>query len=171
VHRAERETARLICRRPSGRDGRRYGDLLLDPAVAARLFPPPLEPYRRRDAARLLRSDIEHWNRHDFGPWVLVDRASGDFVGRGGLAWTTVARRRAVELPWSLIPARWGEGLASEAGAAALETARAIGLTEVVSFALAGNIASQRVMEKIGMERVGEIEHAGLPHVLYEAAT
>jgi len=32
------------------------------------------------------------------------------------------------------------------------------------------NLASLRVAEKIGMERVGEVEHAGLDHVLLRAA-
>jgi RimJ/RimL family protein N-acetyltransferase len=169
VEPAERETPRLICRRPTGRDGRRYRELLLDPAVAACLFPPPLKAYGRRDAANLLRFDIEHWNTHGYGPWVLIDRQTHAFVGRGGLAWTTVAGRRAVELPWSLLPARWGEGLATEAGAAALEVAREIGLPDVVSFTHVHNVGSQRVMQKIGLERTGEIDRAGLRHVLYES--
>jgi ribosomal-protein-alanine N-acetyltransferase len=161
------DTARLTCRRPRGRDRRAYSDLFLDPAVAAALFPPPLAPYGRRDAARLLRADIEHWHRHGFGPWALLDRATGDFVGRGGLAWTTIDGRQVVELPWTIVPSRWGEGLASEAGAAALAVARALDLPEVVSFTRTDNAASRRVMEKVGLEYAGEITHAGLPHALF----
>ena len=58
---------------------------------------------------------------------------------------------------------------ARPAAAAALEQARALGIDErlVVSFALSDNAASLHVMEKIGLRRVGDIEHAGLPHVLY----
>jgi RimJ/RimL family protein N-acetyltransferase len=164
---AERQTERLTCRRPRGRDARHYRALLLDDEVAARLFPAPLPRYGRRDAAKLLRADVEHWNEHRFGPWVLTDRETGAFVGRGGLAWTTVEGRSVVELPWSLLPERWNEGLATEAARAALDTAHALGLNGVVAFTLADNHASQRVMEKIGLERAGEIEHAGLPHVLF----
>jgi ribosomal-protein-alanine N-acetyltransferase len=168
---AEAETPRLICRRPRGRDARHYRRLFVDELVAARLFPPPLARYTPKDAVRLLRSDIDHWNRHGFGPWVLVDRETRDFVGRGGLSWTVVTGRRAVELPWAITPERWGQGLATEAGQAALATARELSLNEVVSFALASNHASLRVMEKVGLERAGPIQHAGLPHVLYRAAT
>jgi RimJ/RimL family protein N-acetyltransferase len=34
---------------------------------------------------------------------------------------------------------------------------------------LRDNAASLRVMEKIGLRLVGDLEHAGLPHVLYSA--
>src|SRR4051812_14855010 len=112
----ERQTERLICRAPRARDVRAYTALFLDPAVAAALFPPPLHPYRRREAAKLLRADIEHWDRHGFGPWALTDRSTGGFVGRGGLAWTEVEGRRVVELPGTILSSRWGTGLATEAG-------------------------------------------------------
>ena len=161
------ETPRLTCRPPRGRDRRAYTRLFLDPAVAAALFPPPLAPYARRDAAKLLRADIDHWNRNGFGPWTLLDRNTGDFVGRGGFAWTSLDGRQVVELSWALVPSRWGHGLATEAAAAALAAARELRLPEVVSLTHTGNVASQRVMEKIGLEYAGEIVHGGLPHALF----
>ena len=165
------QTRRLLCRATRRGDLSDYQKLFADPRVREWLFPPPLSPYGRRDVARLLRADIEHWNRHGFGPWTLVNHRTGAFVGRGGLAWTTVAGRRAVELPWSVVPERWGQGLATEAGAAAMDAAREWGIDEVVAFTLTTNTASRRVMEKLGLEYAGEIEHAGLPHALYRAAT
>jgi RimJ/RimL family protein N-acetyltransferase len=51
-------------------------------------------------------------------------------------------------------------------------------LRELVSFAVAGNLPSRRVMEKLGMSYEGEFEHPGLPeghplrrHVIYRCAT
>ena len=169
MHRAERETDRLTCRRPTAEDAERYRALLLDPRVGEWLRPPPLAPYTDAEVADRLRRDIRHWEEHDFGPWILLDRLSGALVGRGGLARTAVAGRRAVELPWSIVPERWGQGYATEAAGAALAVARELGLDGVVSFARPENAASLRVMEKIGLERVGPIEHAGLPHLLYAA--
>jgi ribosomal-protein-alanine N-acetyltransferase len=40
-------------------------------------------------------------------------------------------------------------------------------LDEVVAFTIDVNAPSRRVMEKLGMTFGAEIEHAGLPHVLY----
>ena len=168
---AERQTNRLICRRPTSADEPAYRDLLLAPEVGRWLRPPPLAPYDPAAVRDRLDRDIGHWAEHGFGPWVLSDRVSGVFVGRGGLAWTTVAGERAVELAWSLVPSRWGEGLAPEAARAAIETAPDLEVAEVVAFTLVDNRASLRVMEKIGLTFDRYIEHAGLPHALYRTAT
>ena len=160
----------MRCARPRPEDEPHLRDLLLDERVGAWLRPAPLAPYDEAAVAERLRSDLAHWRRYRFGPWLLTDRSDGSFVGRAGLAWTTVAGRVAVELPWSIVPSRWRQGLASEAAAAALDAARELGVEErTVSFALRDNVASLRVMQKVGLRRVGEVEHAGLPHALYSA--
>lgn len=72
-----------------------------------------------------------------------------------------------VELPWSLLPEFQGRGLASESAAAALGVAAGIGLKHVVSLALVENYVSRRVMERIGLSYERQVQHFGLPHVLY----
>lgn len=160
-------TDRLVGRSPERSDAGDYLRLFLDPAVTAWLDPPPLARFDEGKVLDLLESDIAHWERHGFGPAVLIDARDGAFLGRGGLNWTTVAGEFAVELPWTLRPDRWGAGLATEAAGAAIAWARDLELGEVVSFTLTGNHASRRVMEKAGLRRSGEISHAGLPHVLF----
>jgi len=161
------ETQRLRCERPRQADESDYRRLFLDPEVAPWLRPPPLEPLGPRDVARILEHDLIHWRQHRFGPWVLRAREGGGFVGRGGLAWTRVQGRPMVELPWSVLPGSQGRGLAAEAARAALSVASGIGLKHVVSLTLTGNLASRRVMEKVGLTYEREVEHFGLPHVLY----
>ena len=164
------ETERLSLRAPGSADLDGYRTLLLDPLVQRWLRPPPLAADDPASVERLLDDDRRHWEQHGFGPAALIDRRNGPFVGRGGLNWTTVAGERAVELPWALVSQRWGEGLATEAARGALAWARELGLPEVVSFTLTSNTASRRVMEKIGLRHEGEIEHSGLPHVLFRGA-
>ena len=96
------------------------------------------------------------------------DRGSGALVARGGPQATHVAGRDEVEIVWTVDPDRWGQGLATELGAASVAHAFGpLGLAEVVSFTLIENRASRRVMEKLGFAYEGETEYAGLPHVLY----
>ena len=45
-----------------------------------------------------------------------------------------------------------------------------LGLDRVVAFTLPDNVASRRVMAKAGFIYGRDIEHAGLPHVLYGRA-
>jgi RimJ/RimL family protein N-acetyltransferase len=160
-------TERLLVRAPTVDDLRAYGAHFLRPEIGRWLRPPPLAPFDEPQVLELLNRDCRHWDDHGFGPWVLEDPASGAFVGRGGLAWTEIDDVLAVELPWSIEPARHGEGLASEAAARAIDHARSLGFEEVVALVLPHNVASRRVAEKVGMEAGREVEHAGLPHLLY----
>ena len=160
-------TARIAGRRPAGRDVEHYRTLLLEPEISEWLQPAPLPPVDENDPPSLLRRDRLHWAEHGFGPWVMSERRSGEFLGRAGLEWTSLADERVLSVSWAIVPWRWGEGLATEAGQAAIETASELGLAEVVSFTLPQNVASRRVMEKIGLRRAGEARHAGLPHVVY----
>jgi RimJ/RimL family protein N-acetyltransferase len=161
-------TERLTCRAPGPGDERHYVALTSSAEVGAWLRPPPLDPFGPGDAAQWFESDVEHWGAHGFGPWLLFARADGGFVGRGGLRWTEVEGEMAIEVAWAVLPEWWGRGLATEAAAAAIGDARERGIQRLVAFTLIDNVASRRVMEKAGLRLVREIEHAGLPHVLYE---
>jgi RimJ/RimL family protein N-acetyltransferase len=66
------------------------------------------------------------------------------------------------------MPAYWGQGYATELGAAAVELAFGpLGLDSVVAYTLPHNLASRRVMDKLGFSYEREIVYADLPHVLY----
>jgi RimJ/RimL family protein N-acetyltransferase len=164
---AARQTRRLIARRPTPDDRAAYHAHFTDPLVERWLRPAPLPPFDVTAIDDLLLDDCAHWDTHGFGPWVLEERESGEFAGRGGLAWTSIEGIAEVELPWSIEPRLHGHGLATEAAAAAVEWAREIGLERVVALTLLANVASQRVAEKAGFEQDGECEHAGLPHLLF----
>jgi RimJ/RimL family protein N-acetyltransferase len=102
--------------------------------------------------------------------WWWRERETGELVGYAGLNRDQVEAQPVVEVGWSITPSRWGEGLATEAGHAALACGfEQAGLDRIVSFALLDNRRSRRVMEKLGLRYVGDFERAGLPHALYEA--
>ncbi len=164
-----RTTERLLLRPPGPVDGPGYRALLMHPVVGEWLRPQPMRPFEPADGDAWLAEDQSHWLRFGFGPWAVIERESGDYLGRVGLRWTEVGDRAAIEVLWAIDPERHGEGFASEAGAAALDFAAALGLDEVFAMVLPINQASQRVAEKIGMERDGEVVHADLDHVLFRA--
>jgi ribosomal-protein-alanine N-acetyltransferase len=164
---AERRTDRLALRRPQASDREAYEAHFTRPELQRWLRPPPLSPFDAALVEQLLAEDLGHWDDHGFGPWVLVERVSGAFAGRGGLAWTTVEDELAVELPWSMEPSLQGRGLASEAAMAAVERARELRIADVVALIIPANRPSRRVAEKTGFALERECEHAGLPHLLY----
>jgi RimJ/RimL family protein N-acetyltransferase len=163
----ETETGRLVTRVPEAGDLDGYRALMLDPAVEAWLRPPALPRFRDADIREMLSDDEEHWAVHGFGPWAIIEREGGEFVGRGGLKWTSVEGRLEVELPWAIRSDRWGLGYATEVAICAAHWARSLDLDEVVALVIPENLASRRVAEKIGMREGGRTVHSGLPHLVY----
>ena len=111
---------------------------------------------------------LAHWEQHGFGLWVARDAATGRFAGRGGLRHVLIEGKPEVEVSYGLMPEFWGRGLATEL---ARESVRVgfndLQLSDVVSFTLPTNRASQRVMEKAGFRYERDVIHADLPHVFY----
>ncbi len=72
--------------------------------------------------------------------------------------------------PERLHPDVWGRGYATEVARGAIAFAvSSLGLAErdIAAVTLPDNTRSRAVMERLGMTYAGEVEHAGLPHVLY----
>jgi RimJ/RimL family protein N-acetyltransferase len=115
-----------------------------------------------------LRAGIEHWELEGFGIWVWHDRATGDLVGRGGLRRLEIEGLPEVEVAYTVVAERWGEGLATEIAHLSVRVAfEELVIPELVCFALTTNVASRRVMEKAGFVYERDIEHFALPHAFY----
>jgi RimJ/RimL family protein N-acetyltransferase len=163
----EWQTERLLARMPTQDDRAFYHAHLTKPEIEAWLRPSPLPPFSAQVIDELVAGDRVHWQDHGFGPWVLIEKETGAFAGRGGLSWTSVEGTAEVELPWSIEPHLHGRGLATEAATAACDHARELELEQVVALVLPTNVPSQRVAEKAGFRQDGEVIHAGLPHLLF----
>lgn len=163
-------TPRLKAERPTEQHAPFLRALFAEPQAAETLWPAHLGgPRSAAQADAILHEDIAHWDDHGFGPWILTERPTGEPIGRGGLERAIVEGEERTELLYALTAARWGRGLATELARATLAAARDDPrIDRVVAFTLHTNRGSQRVMEKAGLVRVGEILHAGLPHVLFQ---
>lgn len=91
-----------------------------------------------------------HWESYGFGVWAAEDRGSGALIGRVGISYHR-SWPDDPEIGW-LIDVPWqGKGLATEAGGACVEYAFGeLGFVRVVSICTAENVASRRVMQKLG---------------------
>lgn len=111
---------------------------------------------------QFLAENVTHWETHGFGLWILRDRASGDFAGRGGLKWIEVGGAMEIELGYTFLQPYWGRGLATEIAQASVDVGFGqLGLENLVCFTLTTNYASQRVMQKVGFNFEREIVHKG----------
>jgi RimJ/RimL family protein N-acetyltransferase len=138
-----------------------------EPAVMATLASAG-KPLSRKESRRTLQSNLQHWDRYGYGLWIFRDKASGEFIGRGGLLVRYVEGEEMAALAYAVMPEYWGRGLATEMAEALLEVGfKQLGLAEMACYALPTNRASLRVMEKAGFRYEREITYAGLPHLLY----
>jgi|APTNR8051073442_1049403.scaffolds.fasta_scaffold05936_3 RimJ/RimL family protein N-acetyltransferase len=85
-----------------------------------------------------------------------------EFIGFIGLSEQTFEApfTPCVDIGWRLSKKAWNKGFATEGAARCLEFAfQDLDLQKVVAVAPKINIRSERVMEKIGMKKLGEFEH------------
>jgi RimJ/RimL family protein N-acetyltransferase len=120
---------------------------------------------------------IRHMAEHGFGKWAVEVPGIAPFIGAVGLQHVRfeASFTPAVEVAWRLHPRYWGQGYATEAARAAMRDGfDRVGLAEIVAMTALGNIASQRVMRRLGMLRSIEFDHPRLAsdnplrrHILY----
>jgi RimJ/RimL family protein N-acetyltransferase len=145
----ELQTARLRLRRWRDDDLERLAELNADPRVTRWLTPTgaPIPP--DETAAQLARFR-RHWGEHRFGIWAVEERATGSLLGRIGVQYHRLWPDEP-ELGWTLDPAVWGRGYATEGGAAALRHAfETLGRDRIVSIIHPRNRPSVRVAERLG---------------------
>ena len=104
--------------------------------------------------------------RHGWGFWAIEERESGRPVGGVGL-FPLNWEGPEIELAYHVVPSVWNLGYASEAATAVLAAAWEAGLDHVVAVAMPGNVASRRVMEKLGMSFEGSTRYRDFDVVRY----
>ena len=98
--------------------------------------------------------------------WRLALRQGGPLIGFCGLQ--PLPETSDIEIGWWLATDQWGLGLATEAAREALRDGFGrVGLERIVAIAQPANVASIRVMQKLGMQFERMAEARGIPVVLY----
>ena len=110
---------------------------------------------------RMISRMLAHWQEHGYGLWAVEQHTTGALLGRCGLQ--LITETDEVEIDFILDPASWGQGLATEAGQASLKFGFAqLNLPEVVGIVHPENLASQRVLQKLGMQFAQATEYFGM---------
>jgi RimJ/RimL family protein N-acetyltransferase len=144
-------TPRLLLRPGFPEDARALAAAIADEAIVRNLATAPW-PYSMRDAEAFLASP-----RDPVLPSLLMferSDAAPVLVGACGLG-----RRPsgAVELGYWVARPYWGRGIATEAGRALIDIARALGLGQLEASHFIDNPASARVLDKLGFQSTGLI--------------
>lgn len=129
------------------------------------------------ETVQLLARIETHFSEYGYGLYAVDVLETGKFIGYTGFMHPTFAGwfTPCVEIGWRLDTSAWNRGYATEGAQACLDYGFThLGFDAVYSFTPVLNHASERVMQKLGMSRIGEFEHPMLPmgdrlsrHVLY----
>ena len=124
-----------------------------DPVVAQYIRRPLHQV--RADAAAYVSTFVENSRRGDPAPWGIQHRADGKLIGTCGFYYLNRDDVRA-EIYYALSRAYWNCGYVTEAAEAVLDFGfNALNLNRIDGACWAGNTASARVLEKIGMRYEG----------------
>jgi RimJ/RimL family protein N-acetyltransferase len=98
----------------------------------------------------------QSWDENGFGLLAIERLDTGEFAGFTGLLIPDFLPEilPAVEVGWRLTRSSWGLGLGSEAAGAMVDWAfESLGLERVVSVIQVENVRSQRLADRLGMQR------------------
>lgn len=159
------ETERLALRHFEPSDLDVYAErIFCDPDVL-RYLPKRDAPARER-AQRTMDFFNGEWKKFPYGPWAVVEKASGELMGHCGLRF--IPEIDETEVLYALGKDYWGKGYATEAAQASVDFGfQRVGLARIVALAVPENIASRRVMEHCGLVYEKDIELFGLDCVYY----
>jgi ribosomal-protein-alanine N-acetyltransferase len=152
-------TSRLILRAFTKED---VGPLhrILGEEDVLRYFP-NTKPPSQDQVGKLISAQLKHWTEHGYGWWAVEPRRENELIGWSGLQF--LPETKEVEVAYLLGKAFWGKGLATEAAQASLQFGfENFELESIVAIVHPENIASQRVIEKLGMSFVDRTHYFGM---------
>ncbi len=118
------------------------------------------------EAQRLVESQSDQSPRR----WAIEERSTGEFHGRVGLL--RLDGGEEIEIAYRLARKSWRRGIATEAARRMIAYGfDDLGLGKIVAVASPGNLASRRVLEKLGLERKGTRTAYGVDGCWYYVLT
>jgi len=149
------ETDRLLLREYVEDDAESFFKLNTDPEVVRFV---PDKPLLNVEQARqtLIDHPIADYRRYGFGRGACILKSTGEQIGLAGLKY--LDELGEVDVAYRLLPAHWGQGLATEVALASVRYGFAdLGLKRIIGLVMPKNIASVRVLEKTGLRYSGTV--------------
>ncbi|MEO6003789.1 MAG: GNAT family N-acetyltransferase [Opitutus sp.] len=123
------------------------------------------ETTARARLAAFRRSYLER----GFGKWAVQKKKDGQVIGYCGFGLEDFDGTTEPELGFRFLPPFWGVGFATEAAlGCSCYAFTVLRFSRYLGFANPANGASLRVLEKLGMNLIGDRQFHGYPVVVYE---
>jgi RimJ/RimL family protein N-acetyltransferase len=151
------ETQRLILREFTENDAEAFMRLTSDPLITR--YTGDRGSVTVDEARRdLCTRPIADYRRYGFGRWAVVLKSGGEPIGFAGLKY--LDDLKAVDIGYRLLPSYWGMGLATESSLPAIAYGfDTLGLDRIIGLVDPENVASAKVLQKLGLTYVGMTEY------------
>lgn len=102
-----------------------------------------------------------------YGRWAVIDKSTNNFIGWCGLKYSQ--NLNETDIGFRFFEEYWSKGFATESAKACLQYGfEKLNLKTIIGRAMAENIASVKVLEKIGLQYLREFNFDGHKGVIYE---
>lgn len=123
----------------------------------------------KKEAEKTVAFVRQQYQEIGFGRWAVIEKTSGNFMGWSGIKLEKLQVNgftEYVDVGYRLKPEYWGQGVATETATEALRYAfQTLHLPEVHGAANIENLASNRVLAKIGLHKKNTFHYAwGMHH-------
>ncbi|WP_298237683.1 GNAT family N-acetyltransferase [uncultured Algibacter sp.] len=158
------ETERLIMRDLLESDIQGIFELDSNPDVHKYLGNNPIKTLKQaKDSIKFVRSQYKE--RH-IGRFATIEKSSGNFIGWSGIKLNTGnkevlgTKRDFYDIGYRFIPRYWGKGYATESAIAVLNFGfNKLNIETMCGAAETGNIASNKILQKIGLKYIEQFPY------------
>ena len=163
------ETKRLIMRDLIEQDTQGMFELDSEPEVHTYLGNNPIKTLN--EAENNIVFIKEQYEKNGIGRWAVIEKKTGDFIGWSGFKLITDVvnnRTQYYDLGYRFIKKYWGKGYATETAIASLDFGfNQLNQKEICAIADIENLASNKILQKIGMSKVNKFDYENLSHNFY----
>ncbi len=158
------ETKRTILRPLTVEDALDFYELNSDPKVLEFTGDTAFETV---EEARSFLNNYTQFKHYQVGRFAVIDKLNNEFLGWCGLKFTSYTQE--YDLGFRFHQRFWSKGFATETALKSLEYGfQSLNIDSIIGRAMSENTASIKVLEKVGMKKMGEVDFEGKEGVLYQ---
>ena len=162
------ETERLILREIEESDIQGMFQLESDPLVQKYLGNNPVKTIE--EAQAIIQHIRKQYRENGIGRWAVIEKSTNEFIGWSGLKLEKNLRKEFhyYDLGYRFRKEFWGKGIATETAVESLKYGfNQMNLKEIGAAAHPENIASNKILQKVGLKLIDHFEYVGVTHNWY----
>lgn len=158
------ETPRLYLREFSLQDATHFYELNLNPNVIRYTGN---TPFKDVNEAHEFLLNYKDYATNGYGRWAVIDKQTDEFLGWCGLKFD--AAQNETDIGFRFFEEHWNKGYATESAKTCIDYGfQMLNLKEIIGRVMKENIASIKVLEKIGLVYEEEFEFDLHPGLIYK---